>query len=89
MWSKEAFAACVYLRTVSADNNVHSKLLTAKSKIAPLKIDSIPWLELIPCVLSTIKIKTRPISLQRLGIKVKDRIGPSMDRVELESPSTK
>ncbi|XP_033317549.1 uncharacterized protein LOC117215270 [Bombus bifarius] len=47
-WSKyeRAYGACVYLRTITPDGHVWTRLLTAKSKVAPLKSQTIPRLEL-------------------------------------------
>ncbi|XP_033363319.1 uncharacterized protein LOC117241540, partial [Bombus vosnesenskii] len=44
--SDRAYGACVYLRTITLDGHVCTRLLTAKSKIAPLKSLTIPRLEL-------------------------------------------
>lgn len=41
-----AYAAVVYARIRSADNNVHVHNLCAKSKVAPVKVVSLPRLEL-------------------------------------------
>lgn len=49
--SSEAFAAAVYLRAVSLSGNVTISLLVGKSKVAPLKLLSIPRLELSAAVL--------------------------------------
>ncbi|XP_026744680.1 uncharacterized protein LOC113506018 [Trichoplusia ni] len=45
--SNTAYAAVVYCRVVSATSQVHSHLITAKTKVAPVKQISIPRLELI------------------------------------------
>lgn len=42
--STKAYTSCVYLRVV--DNTVSSRLITSKSKLAPLKVISLPRLEL-------------------------------------------
>ncbi|XP_050495535.1 uncharacterized protein LOC126876672 [Bombus huntii] len=44
--SERAYGACVYLRTITLDGQVCTRLLTAKSKVAPLKSLTIPRLEL-------------------------------------------
>lgn len=44
--SEAGYSAVVYIRTVSADNNIRVSLLIAKSRVAPLKRISIPRLEL-------------------------------------------
>ena len=44
--SSAAYAAAVYLRVISDDGSVKVNLVTSKSKVAPLKVLSIPRLEL-------------------------------------------
>ncbi|XP_033363105.1 uncharacterized protein LOC117241248 [Bombus vosnesenskii] len=44
--SDRAYGACVYLRTITLDGHVCTRLLTAKSKVASLKSLTIPRLEL-------------------------------------------
>ncbi|XP_033363129.1 uncharacterized protein LOC117241277 [Bombus vosnesenskii] len=44
--SDREYGACVYLRTITLDGHVCARLLTAKSKVAPLKSLTIPRLEL-------------------------------------------
>lgn len=44
--SKMAYSAVVYVRTINCDGIVHVSLLTAKTKVAPIKQRSIPRLEL-------------------------------------------
>ncbi|XP_076483472.1 uncharacterized protein LOC143304879 [Bombus vancouverensis nearcticus] len=51
--SEKAYGACVYLRTVNPDGRVQTQLLTAKSKVAPLKSQTIPRLELSGAFLLT------------------------------------
>lgn len=50
--SKNAYGACIYLRSVNVKNEVTVKLLCAKSKVAPLKATTIPRLELCAALLS-------------------------------------
>lgn len=51
--SSEAYAAVVYLRTISENGTVNVSLVTAKTKVAPIKQVSIPRLELCGAVLLT------------------------------------
>ncbi|XP_043604818.1 uncharacterized protein LOC122577557 [Bombus pyrosoma] len=44
--SERAYGACIYLRTITPDGQVWTRLLTTKSKVAPLKPQTIPRLEL-------------------------------------------
>ena len=50
--SQVGFGACSYVRLVSPSGNNHVALVTAKSRLAPLKQVSIPRLELSAAVLS-------------------------------------
>lgn len=43
---KKTYGACIYLRSQSGDEKWHSRLLCAKTRVAPLKGSTIPWLEL-------------------------------------------
>lgn len=45
--SENCYVACVYIRTIHTDNSIHTRLLTSKTKVAPLKQKlTIPKLEL-------------------------------------------
>lgn len=64
--SQLAYAACVYARVESDDGSVVVTLLTAKSKMAPIKHQSIPRLELNGAVLLTRLLEySQPTSTQR------------------------
>ncbi|XP_068987455.1 uncharacterized protein [Bombus flavifrons] len=51
--SERAYGACVYLHTITPEGHVWIRLLTAKSKVAPLKSQTIPRLELSGALLLT------------------------------------
>lgn len=49
--SMKAYAACVYVRTVYKNGTVSTHLVTSKSRVAPLKVVSLPRLELCAMLL--------------------------------------
>ncbi|XP_049886991.1 uncharacterized protein LOC126381569 [Pectinophora gossypiella] len=50
--SQSAYGACIYMRSVNSNDDVTVKLLCAKSKVAPIKQQTIPRLELCAALLS-------------------------------------
>ncbi|XP_026214228.1 uncharacterized protein LOC113160973 [Anabas testudineus] len=50
--STHGYGQCSYLRQVNQDGNVHCALITGKSRVAPLKVITIPRLELTAAVVS-------------------------------------
>nr|XP_029725366.1 uncharacterized protein LOC109400966 [Aedes albopictus] len=50
--SMKAYGACLYVRSLDEAGNVRVQLLSSKSKVAPLKTQSIPRLELSGALLS-------------------------------------
>ena len=44
--SEDAYAGVIYLRSIDSDGNVHTSLVIAKTKVAPIKRQTIPRLEL-------------------------------------------
>ncbi|XP_047037078.1 uncharacterized protein LOC124642617 isoform X2 [Helicoverpa zea] len=51
--SERAYGACLHVRSVSLSGEVHIHLLTATSKLAPVKSTTIPRLELCAALLSS------------------------------------
>ena len=49
--SEEAYAAVVYLRMIDMEGNVHTSLVTSKTKVSPIKKLTIPCLELCGALL--------------------------------------
>ncbi|KAK9712041.1 Pao retrotransposon peptidase [Popillia japonica] len=49
--SQHAYASCIYARSIDAQKNVKIELLCSKTKVAPLKVLTIPRLELMSAVL--------------------------------------
>ncbi|XP_055633964.1 uncharacterized protein LOC129774271 [Toxorhynchites rutilus septentrionalis] len=75
--SKDAYGACLYIRSEDANGNVKVKLLTSKSKVTPLKPISIPRLELCAALLAS-----------RLFEKVVAALNPSSSQNYFWSDST-
>nr|XP_033204607.1 uncharacterized protein LOC117165281 [Bombus vancouverensis nearcticus] len=67
--SEKAYGACVYLRIITPDGHVWTRLLTAKSKVAPLKSQTIPRLELSGALLlaslATTVLQALPSNISR------------------------
>lgn len=49
--SESAYGACIYIRTIHNNGTASSRLLCAKSRVAPLKATSLPRLELCAAVM--------------------------------------
>ena len=64
--SEKAYAATVYSRFQSSDGSISVQLLVAKTRVAPVKVVSLPRLELCGAQLGTRLIKTVIESLQSL-----------------------
>lgn len=48
--SEYAYGACIYLRVETSDGQVSSRLISSKSRVAPIKAQTIPRLELLGAV---------------------------------------
>nr|CAI5839781.1 unnamed protein product [Callosobruchus analis] len=75
--SQFAYGACVYLRCSNNQNEVKTSMLSAKSRVAPLKSQTIPRLELCGALL-----------LSRLIDKIMKNIKLDINQVILYSDST-
>lgn len=67
--SIKAYAACVYLRVIYTNGQISSNLVSSKSRVAPLKVVSLPRLELCAMLLLS-KLITKLIAI------FKDHINP-------------
>lgn len=74
--AKSAYGACLYVRVLYTDQSCSSRLLCSKSRIAPLKVISLPRLELCGAVL-----------LARLFHKVHNAISLKFDKITLWTDS--
>ncbi|XP_018368325.1 PREDICTED: uncharacterized protein LOC108764537 [Trachymyrmex cornetzi] len=75
--SKDAYGGCVYLRSQNATESVHVSLLCAKSRVAPLKTETIPRLELCGA-----------LTVARLVSKVSRSMSCKIDQIFLWTDST-
>lgn len=75
--SEKAYGACIYVRSISKTGEVRVRLLTAKSKVAPIKSTTIPRLELCAALLGT-----------RLYMKVRQSLTLNVEQVTFWCDST-
>ncbi|XP_055928181.1 uncharacterized protein LOC129959387 [Argiope bruennichi] len=64
--SEAAFGAVVYMKSIMKDGTAANKLIASKSRVAPIKVISIPRLELSACLLLSQLIERIRSSLQML-----------------------
>ncbi|XP_043088736.1 LOW QUALITY PROTEIN: uncharacterized protein LOC122334940 [Puntigrus tetrazona] len=50
--SNSGYGQCTYLRSISEEGNIHCALVIGKSRVAPIKVQTIPRLELTAAVIS-------------------------------------
>ncbi|XP_076247820.1 uncharacterized protein LOC143187494 [Calliopsis andreniformis] len=77
MWNTFSYSAVTYLRVTTTDNGVFTSLLMAKTRVAPIKTQSIPILELNGAVL-----------LAELILHVTNSLAIKTDRVVCWTDST-
>ncbi|XP_055922955.1 uncharacterized protein LOC129953654 [Eupeodes corollae] len=68
--SLDAYAAVVYCRSVDTNGNVTVSIVAAKSRVAPIKVLSLPKLELCSALLLTKLVDKIKTSLQEANIRV-------------------
>ena len=56
--SGRAYAAVIYLRVLFRDGNIMNRFVAAKTRVAPIKVMTIPRLELMACLILSRLIKT-------------------------------
>lgn len=69
--STKAYAACVYARSFYSNGLVYSQLIASKSRVAPLKVISLPRLELCAMLLLS-KLTSKLIEI------LKDQVSPEL-----------
>ncbi|GFY60656.1 DUF1758 domain-containing protein, partial [Trichonephila inaurata madagascariensis] len=62
--SEAAYGAVVYMHCVKEDGTITTKLAGSKSRVAPIKVISIPRLELSACLLLAQLVEKVRLSLQ-------------------------
>ena len=63
--SEQAYAAAIYLRAIYHDGSVTTRLIAAKTRVAPMKKQSIPRLELLGALILSRLVNTVVKSLSR------------------------
>ena len=64
--SAQAYGAVVYLRAVYKDGSISSTIIASKTRVAPLKVQTIPRLELLAAVILVRLVSTLKGSLEAL-----------------------
>ncbi|GFS85440.1 integrase catalytic domain-containing protein [Trichonephila clavipes] len=62
--SESAYGAVVYMHSVKEDGTTSTKLIGSKSRVAPIKVNFIPRLELSACLLLAQLVEKVRLSLQ-------------------------
>lgn len=87
--SSRGYAACIYVRSVDANNDVKTRLLISKSKVAPIKPLSIPRLELMAAVLLSKLVLFVQQNIKNLNFQVTALTDSSVALAWLQTPPYK
>lgn len=68
--SQSAYGACIYIRSMIKNNEYRTELLCSKSRVAPLKVVSLPRLELLAAVLLAHLVNKVNSSMDLKGVRV-------------------
>ena len=68
--SEKAYAACIYIVASTNDGITESSLLVAKTKVAPIKSQSIPRLELCASLLGARLLKSTLKAINQLNLQI-------------------
>ena len=71
--SEKGYAACVYIVSCDTEGNMKATLLTGKSKVSPLKTQSIPRLELCAALLGVNLLDAVVKSLSKLKMEIQSK----------------
>ncbi|XP_076299591.1 uncharacterized protein LOC143218344 [Lasioglossum baleicum] len=67
--SEQAYGACIYIRTIDKENNVKTQLLTAKTRVAPVKTVTLPRLELCAAHVLAKLLRTTIRAMRRISFE--------------------
>lgn len=68
---EKAYGAVIYLRSINKNGSVSTAILTSKSRVAPLKTQSIPRLELFEALLGARLVKYVQTACNLTGVRVR------------------
>lgn len=87
--STRGYAAVIYVRSINQNNEVKTRLLISKSKVAPIKPLSIPRLELMSAVLLSKLVLFVKQNIQNISFKITALTDSSVALAWLQTPPYK